>query len=172
MSLAADTRAAVRARPWLLSALRASVVNYAAAAESLDVDGDREAIATALRRFEADLPPIGAEARDVTVRMRSGVELVDDDSNADAERAAGVDALLSIGGATIVPTGGELTAITVDGEVDTRAVTAVVGRLAAENIVVDAAGVVGDRLVVVVPRSDGATALRTVEDAVTAVPTG
>ena len=48
MSLAAETRAAVRARPWLLEALRAGVVNYAAAAESLDVDGDTDSIATAL----------------------------------------------------------------------------------------------------------------------------
>ena len=77
MSLAAGRRAAVRARPWLLSALRAGVVNYAAAADSLDVDGDREAIATALRRFESDLSSMDTEMRDVTVRMRSGVELVD-----------------------------------------------------------------------------------------------
>ena len=173
MSLAAETRAAVRARPWLLSALRAGVVNYAAAAESLDVDGDREAVATALRRFEADLSPVDAETRDVTVRMRSGVELMHDDADDDAERAtaAGSDALLSVRGAKITPTGGGLTAITVDGEVDARALTAVVDRLDAESVVVDAAGVTGDRLVIVVPRSDGAAALRTVEDAVAAVPT-
>ena len=169
MSLAAETRAAVRERPWLLSALRAGVVNYAAAAESLSVDGDREAIATALRRFEADLSPMEAETRDVTVRMRSGVELVDDD--AERATAAGSDTVLSVGGAKITPTGGGLTAITVDGEVDARALTAVVDRLDAESIVVDAAGVTGDRLVIVVPRSDGAAALRTVEAAVAAVPT-
>jgi hypothetical protein len=169
MSLAAETRAAVRERPWLLSALRAGVVNYAAAAESLSVDGDREAIATALRRFEADLSPMEAETRDVTVRMRSGVELVDDD--AERATAAGSDTVLSVGGAKITPTGGGLTAITVDGEVDARALTAVVDRLDAESIVVDAAGITGDRLVIVVPRSDGAAALRTVEAAVAAVPT-
>ena len=174
MSLAADTRAAVRARPWLLSALRAGVVNYAAAADSLDVDGDREAIATALRRFEADLSSMDTEMRDVTVRMRSGVELVDTEPDGGAPNTVpgDADALLSAGGAAITPTGGGLTAITVDGEVDARALTAVVDRLAAENIVVDAVGTADDRLVVVVPQSDGATALRLVEDAVAAVPTG
>lgn len=168
MSLAAETRAAVRARPWLLSALRAGVVNYAAAAESLDIDGDREAIATALRRFEADLSSIETETRDVTVRMRSGVELVDGD--AEHATAGDANAVLSVGGAAISPTGGGLTAITVDGEVDAQALTAVVGRLTAENVVVDAAGIAGGHLVVVVPRSDGATALRLVEDALATVP--
>jgi len=164
MSLAAETRAAVRARPWLLSALRAGVVNYAAAADSLDVEGDREAIATALRRFEADLSPTGAEARDVTVRMRSGVGLIDREEGGDAGRADG-DPLLSVGG------DGELTAITAHGDVDARALSTVVDRLDADTVVVDAAGVAGDRLVVAVPRSDGPNALRTVEEALAAVPT-
>jgi len=164
MSLAAETRAAVRARPWLLSALRAGVVNYAAAADSLDVEGDREAIATALRRFEADLSPTGAEARDVTVRMRSGVGLIDREEGGDAGRADG-DPLLPVGG------DGELTAITAHGDVDARALSTVIDRLDADTVVVDAAGVAGDRLVVAVPRSDGPNALRTVEEALAAVPT-
>ena len=164
MSLAAETRAAVRARPWLVSALRAGVVNYAAAADSLDVDGDREAIATALRRFEADLSPSGTEARDVTVRMRSGVGPIDREADGDAGPAGG-DPLLSVGG------DGTLTAITADGDVGARALSTVVDRLDADNVVVDAAGVAGDRLVVAVPRSDGPNALRTVEEALAAVPT-
>ena len=69
-------------------------------------------------------------------------------------------------------TGGRLTAIVVDGDVDPRALSTAVDRLDAENVVVDAAGVVGDRLVVVVPRSDGANALRLVEAALAAVPSG
>jgi hypothetical protein len=106
--------------------------------------------------------------------MRSGVELVDTepDDGADDTAPGDADALLSAGGAAITPTGGGLTAITVNGEVDTRALTAVVDRLHAENIVVDAAGIAGGQLVVVVPRSDGATALRLVEDAVATVPMG
>ena len=168
MSLAAETRAAVRARPWLLSALRAGVVNYAAAADSLDVEGDREAIATALRRFEADLSPTGAEARDVTVRMRSGVGLIDREEGGDAGRADG-DPLLSVGG-DAVGGDGKLTAITAHGDVDARALSTVVDRLDADTVVVDAAGVAGDRLVVAVPRSDGPNALRTVEEALAAVP--
>ncbi|MDX1748043.1 MAG: hypothetical protein R3324_19085, partial [Halobacteriales archaeon] len=57
MSLAEDTRQAVRRRPWLLTALQAGVVNYAAAARSLDIGADLDAVATALRRFAERLPP-------------------------------------------------------------------------------------------------------------------
>jgi hypothetical protein len=180
MSLAAETRAAVRARPWLLRALRAGVVNYTAAAESLDVAGDRDAIATALRRFEDDLPDGDAEARDVTVRMRSGVGLAgtdvrsesgDDDGGTTEADDAAADSLVSVDGEHILQGGGQLTAILADGDVDAAALSAVVDRLGAENIVVDAAGVAGDALVVVVPRSDGANALRVVEAALAAVPT-
>jgi hypothetical protein len=172
MSLAAETRAAVRARPWLLDALRAGVVNYAAAAASLDVEGDRDAIATALRRFEDDLPDVDDDdARDVTVRMRSGVGLVGPDGDAaegetEDDAAGSDDSLLSVDGERIRRGGGRLTAIVADGDVDARALSAAVDRLAAENVVVDAAGVAGDRLVVVVPRADGANALRFVESAV------
>ncbi|WP_049984849.1 DUF7523 family protein [Halobellus rufus] len=174
MSLAAETRAAVRARPWLLRALRAGVVNYAAAAESLDVDGDTDSVATALRRFADDLPEPDATTRDVTVRMRSGVGLagVDvehGDSKASPETEA--ETLLSVGESAIVTADGSLTAIVVNGEVDPSALSTVVDRLAAENVVVDAAGVAGGELVVVVPRRDGANALRHVESALEAVPT-
>ena len=170
MSLAAETRAAVRARPWLLDALRAGVVNYAAAAESLDVDGDPDAVATALRRFEEDLPGAGnADTRRVTVRMRSGVGLADAGNGPDGGGDDGAaDPLLSVGGERILRGGGRLTAIVADGDVDAGALSAVVDRLDAENVVVDAAGVAGDRLAVVVPGSDGANALRLVEDALAA----
>lgn len=172
MSLAAETRAAVRARPWLLDALRSGVVNYAAAAASLNVEGDRDAIATALRRFEDDLPDVDDDARDVTVRMRSGVGVV----GADVEDEVGdgdepEPPLLAVGGERIRHGGGRLTAIVADGDIDAGALSATVDRLAAENVVVDAAGVAGDRLVVVVPRADGANALRLVEAALAAVPT-
>ena len=55
MSLASETRDAVRARPFLYDALRAGVVNYTAAARELDVDGEVDAVATALRRFAEEL---------------------------------------------------------------------------------------------------------------------
>jgi len=188
MSLAAETRAAIRARPWLLRALRAGVVNYAAAAESLDVDGDAESIATALRRFAGDLSDAETEYRDVVVRMRSGVGLAgvdviddvdaedddaegDDDAGGNGDDADAPDVLLAVGDDAIVTRDENLTAVVVDGEVDPRALAAVVDRLAAENVVVDAAGVAGEALVVVVPRSDGPNALRLVEDALASVPT-
>lgn len=175
MSLAAETRAAVRARPWLLRALRAGTVNYAAAAESLDVDGDTDSIATALRRFEADIDPLDADARDATVRMRSGVGLAGadvftDDGDGSDNGLDDTDVLLAVGEEAIVTADGSLTAILAEGDVDAAALAAVVDRLRAENVLVDAAGLAGETLVVVVPRSEGANALRTVESTLESVP--
>ncbi|PSQ55313.1 hypothetical protein BRD22_09550 [Halobacteriales archaeon SW_8_68_21] len=81
MSLAAETREAVRARPFLRDALRAGVVNHSAAATWLaerdGLDGDPDAIAAALRRFREDLPGYETEERDASVSMRSGVAVVE-----------------------------------------------------------------------------------------------
>lgn len=205
MSLAAETREAVRQRPFLLDALRAGVVNYTAAAEFLDLDGDAESIATALRRYAADLPAHATDARDTRVTMQSGVGLqrsasttppADDDgpvssSNdagpagiagsagtagpADAERGGDstVDEtapLLSVAGTAVVPDAGSLTAVLATGEVDAAALAAVLDRLRIADVSVDAAGVAGDTLLVVVPRRAGAKTVRLVEAAVDAVP--
>ena len=79
MSLAEDTREAVRRRPFLLAALRAGVVNYTAAARSLadEVKGDPESIATALRRFAGSLPEWETDARNARVSMQSGLGTVE-----------------------------------------------------------------------------------------------
>ncbi|WP_411963043.1 hypothetical protein [Haloferax sp. YSMS24] len=156
MSLAADARDAVRERPFLLASLRAGVVNYAAAAASLDL-GDDDAVAAALRRFADDLPELEAETRDVTVTMRSGVGLVGED----IDESAG-EPVLSVAGVELGG-GGPLTAIIAEGEVSPAFLGAIVSRLDTESIVVDAAGVAGDTLAVVVPRRQGAAALRVVE---------
>jgi hypothetical protein len=165
MSLAAETRAAVRARPFLLEALRAGVVNYAAAAESLDVDGDTDSVATALRRFAEDLSDPAVESRAATVRMRSGVGLAGTDVEADADD----ERVLTVGGVELVAADGPLTAVVASGDVDTNALSSVLGRLHAENILVDAASVADDELAVVVPRRQGANALRHVEAALESV---
>jgi hypothetical protein len=195
MSVAADTREAVRDRPFLRAALRAGVVNYAAAADFLDVDADREAVAAALRRYAADLPDYGTDDRDVTVRMRRGVRLVGDgsddagvadDAAAEADDAGGEDdpptdaepvvrandqVVVSDGDQVVVSDGGQLTAVVAKGEVDAAALHGVLGQLDAADVYVDAAGVAGGELVVVVTSRDGAAALRVVEEALDAVPT-
>lgn len=160
MSLAAETRDAVRERPYLLSALRAGVVNYTAAADSLDVEGDTDSVATALRRFADDLPDLTTDRRDATVRMRSGVGLAGEDVDASPDD----DRVVTVGGVEMVAADGPMTALVATGDVDARALSAVVDRLAAEDVLVDAAGVADDELAVVVPRRQGATALRLVED--------
>ena len=170
MSLAADTREAVRARPFLLDALRAGVVNYAAAAAWLTstagLDGDEEAVAAALRRFRDDLPAYAAAAHAASVSMRSGVGVVDGPP-ATPEDA---DVLLRVGTAAVTDAGDD-TALLVTGDVGARTLAAVLDALIAVDVSVAAAGVAGDTLLVVVSRRDGATALRTVEATLERVPT-
>lgn len=160
MSLAADTREAVRERPFLLAALRAGVVNYRAAADFLGLEGDPESVATALRRFADDLPAYRFEDRKVRVRMEGGVGLVEDSE----------EALLTVGGTGLTADGGSLTAVVVAGEVDPVGLSRVLDRLHAEEVAVEAAGVAEGTLLVAVPRRRGARALRVVEDAVASVP--
>lgn len=144
-----------------MAALRAGVCNYAAAARFLDVAEDTDAVSTALRRFEADLPEFATEARDARVTMESGVGL-------GGEGAP----LLSAGGTDVVPNAGSLTAVLAAGEVDAAALGAVLDALSLAEVSVAAAGAADGSLVVVVPRRAGADALRTVEAALDAVPAG
>lgn len=173
MSLAADTREAARARPFVLDALRAGVLNHSAAAawlaDEADLgggDADTDAIATALRRFRGDLPAYATAERAASVSMRSGVGVVEGERDA----ADDGDPLLGVGGAAVVPEGRD-TAVLATGDVDAGALATVLRRLDAADVDVEAAGVAGDALVVVVGRRDGATAVRVAEDALAAVPT-
>jgi len=95
--------------------------------------------------------------------MRSGVGVVDGDSLEDA------DPLLRVGGAAVVPEGRD-TAILATGTVDAAALAAVLRRLAAADVAVEAAGVAGETLVVVVGRRDGAIAVRIAEASLAVVP--
>ncbi|WP_101296681.1 DUF7523 family protein [Halegenticoccus soli] len=164
-SLAAETREAVRERPFLLRALRAGVVNYAAAAEFLDLDGETEAVSTALRRFADDLPPYAADDRAARVTMKSGVGKTDDPD----------EALFFVGDRGFAPDAGRETAVLATGAVDPAALAAVLGRLEANDVAVAAAGVTAagetdGSLAVIVSRRDGAAAVRAVEAALAAVP--
>jgi hypothetical protein len=160
MSIAERTRRTVRERPFLLEALRAGVVNYRAAAASLDMDASEEAVAAALRRFAADLSERAPTARDARVTVERGVGI-----DSDTEGTP-----LAVGGHGVVPGGGSKTALVATGDVDARALATVLGRLDAVGIGVAAAGVAGDRLVVVVDGRGGGRALRVVEAALDAVP--
>lgn len=157
MSLAADTRAAVRESPLLIEALRAGVVNYAAAARTIDVDGDPDAVTAALRRFAADLDAREPDAREVRVTMHAGLERAD-------------EGMLVVGGTGFVDSDGKLTGVMATGDVDAAAMEHVLGVLRIHEITVHAAGLADDTLVFVVDRRDGAAALRRVEGALEAVP--
>ena len=188
MSLAADTREAVRNRPVLYDALCAGIVNYTAAAESLDVDGDTDAIATALRRFgqslaaEDDESSTGAAANEladgtVTVRMRSGLDRVAAESLVVAVDGRGLSPTQSTHGEKTQPdqpaetelTGdsgtGRLTAIEARGSLSPTALAPVIRRLRIADVSVLAAAADADALVVVVPQRAGVRALRTAERA-------
>lgn len=166
-SLAARTREAVRERPFLHEALRAGVVNYTAAARLLDVDGEVDAIATALGRYAEDLDARNPPPDDVRVSMRSGIAAVEAGAGSDDgdDGAASVDPLLAVGDRTFAADGGSLTAVVASGDVSADALRRVLGRLATADVEVAAAGVGADALVVVVERRVGADALRAVESA-------
>lgn len=154
-SLAERTREAVDARSFLRTALAAGVVNYAAAARLLDIEGEQDAVATALRRYADDLD-YAEEDADARVRMESGL----------GESESG---LLAVNGTAYESGAGSLTGIVATGEVRPRALAAVLGRLDAADIDPEAAGVVDGALFVVVSRRDGPNALRAVEGALDAV---
>ncbi|PHQ39693.1 hypothetical protein DJ69_04850 [Halorubrum persicum] len=180
MSLAAETREAARARPFVLDALRAGVLNHSAAAAWLvdeaglggdgDGDADTDAIATALRRFREELPDYATADRAASVSMQSGVGIAEVEAEAEDAAVTEGDPLLRVGGAAVVPEGRD-TALLATGAVDAAALAAVLRRLAAAGVAVEAAGVAGGTLVVVVGRRDGATAVRAAEAALAAVPT-
>jgi hypothetical protein len=155
VTLAADTRRAVRRHPFLFDALRAGVLNYSAAARFLDIDGDTDAIVAALRRYAEDLPdPDSGDG--AAVSMRSGFGRVD------AADATAADALVVVGDTALAPDTGSLTAL-VASTGDTRALERALGCLRAVDVAVEAAAVGDDALVVVVGRRDGPDALRAVE---------
>lgn len=156
-SLAARTREAVREEPFLYDALRAGVVNYTAAARTLDIDGETDAIATALRRYADELAEFRPPRGDVRVSMRSGVGPAEDG-----------DALLTVGDRAFADDGGGYTAIVGTGATNASVLRRVLGTLAAADVDVTAAGVSEEALVVVVERRVGADALRAVEAAVDA----
>jgi hypothetical protein len=165
MTLAADTRRAVRRNPFVFEALRAGVLNYTAAARFLDV-GDIDPVAAALRRYAEELPAHEHTVRSVRVTMQSGLGAVETD-----EMEGESNGLLTVGGRALVPDAGSLTGVLATGEVDARALAHVLDRLAVEGIEVAAAGVAGDALVVAADRRAGPDAVRTVEDALAGVPT-
>ncbi len=162
MSLAAETRRAVRDRPFLLYGLRAGVVNFTAAARVLDVEGDVDAVATALSRYADELPDYGTAPVESRVRMESRIGPVEEPA----------DAVLAVGGVALGPGNGTRTAVLATGDVGARALEAALARLSVADVPVVAAGVGGGTMAIVVERLDGADALRAVERALEAVPTG
>lgn len=154
MSIAAETRAAVRSHPFLYDALRTGVLNYTATARFLDI-GETETVTAALRRYADELDDYDQAANDPNTRieMRSGLGRVDDE-----------DGFLSIGDSAYGD-GGSLTGIIATGEVSPPVLAAVLDRLRIEGIDVETAAIDGKTLVVLVDRRDGPTALRLVEAA-------
>ncbi|MCT9096837.1 hypothetical protein [Haloarchaeobius sp. HME9146] len=162
MTLARETRDAADEHPFLLSALRAGVVNYSAAARFLAVDGEAEAVATALRRYADALPEFETGSRDVRVTMQSGIGPVPE--------AADDEPLLRVSEQGYGKTaGGESTAILATGAVDAAFCQQALGQLETDDVGVSALGFDGGALVVLVGRREAANALRAVEAAAEAV---
>lgn len=166
MTLAARTRTAAAEHPFLVDALRAGVVNCAAAARFVDVDGDPEAVATALRRYGEALPAYEPGDRSVRVTMQRGLGRVDGADDAD-----GTEPLLRVNDVGYGPTdAGDRTAVLATGAVDAALAAAALDRLALADVTVHAMGFDDDALVALVGRRAGADAIRAVEAAADAVP--
>jgi len=157
MTKAATTRDAIDDHPFLRQALSAGVVNHAAAARFLDVDGDEEAVATAIRRYGEELSNFDAGERAATVSMESGL-------------GPSEDGLLVVSGHGYAPGEGCLTALLANGDVDSRALSFALDRLHAADVEPVAAGGAEGALALLVERRDAADALRVVEDALESVP--
>ena len=155
MSRAAETRRAANDHPFLVDGLRAGVVNFTAAARFLDIDGDIDAVATALRRYAEELPEYEPTTRDARVTMSSGIGPVDSLE----------DAILTVGATSLGEANGEWTAIVTTGSVDTATLRHTLGALEIADISVHTAGVGEETMAIVVDRLDGANALRCVEGA-------
>jgi len=152
MSLAADTREAVRAHPFVYEGLRAGILNYSAAARYLDV-GDTDTVVAALRRYAEELPEPADDDRDLRVTMHSGVGPVEKPD----------EALLVVSDTALAADGGDATAVVATGDVDPDLLGTVLGQCSAADVTVDAAGVGADALVLVVGRRDGPDAVRLLE---------
>lgn len=150
MSMAAETRRAVRKHPFLYEALRAGVVNYSAAARYLGL-GDEDAVVAALRRYATELPDPSNETDEIRVTMHSGVGPTDGDP------------MLVVGDTALGADGGDATAVVANGDIDASVLRRALGRLAAEDIDVEAAGVTEGSMTLVVGRRDGPDAVRAVE---------
>ncbi|WP_254862639.1 DUF7523 family protein [Halovivax gelatinilyticus] len=156
MSLAAETRDAVDEFPFLVDALRADICNYTAVARFLDIDGEVDAVSTALRRYAAELPEIHLTSRDVRVTMQSGIETIEDPD----------DALVRVGDQCLGTGSGDSTAILATGDVDAASFGSVLDGCRLADVAVSAAAFIeGSSSVVVVDRRDGANALRVTERA-------
>lgn len=144
-SIAAETRRAVDHTPFLRQALRAGIVNFTEAARQLDVPGETEAVASALRRYAAELPPLEANARNIRVRMERGV---------DPNR-------VTVSGQS--PATADLTAIVLDGDIAPGLFGRVLSSFASTGVTVHGAGLIDKSGIVLVNRGEGSQALRLVE---------
>lgn len=152
MSLAAEARMAVRKDPFLFDALRAGVVNYAALARDLDIDGEQDAISAALRRFAEELESPASVERSVRVRIEAGLERVESDP------------LISVDDIGYASGNGELTGVIVIGDVDVGILERAIGLCRTHGLDVESAAVASDTLILVLDRRDGPQALRVLED--------
>lgn len=161
MSLAAETRRAVGEHPFLVSGLRAGVINVTAAARFLDIDGEVDAIAAALRRYADDLPPYASMGYDARITMHRGIGPTDADD----------DPILVVGSTALGKSNGDSTALLVTGSVDAWALSAILDRFEIDNIEPSAVGLGGETIAIVVSGHDSANALRAIEGVLSEVPT-
>lgn len=153
MSLASRARSEVDRYPFLRRGLQAGVINYTAAARFLDIDGDIDAVATALRRYANELDDPRFSDRTVAIRMQSGVDL----------RTETDDRLLVVDDVGVESDGGPYTAISVSGAIEIDRYRRALAILDAEGIETVASGISDETMVVITPNQQAARAVDVIE---------
>jgi hypothetical protein len=106
--------------------------------------------------------------------MHHGVDIVSDTHDmVQKQGEASVDILLRLNNEFIITADGQLSAIIVDTVPDMTisGFTTAIERVQMEDINIKAAGTLQDMFIVIVPRRKGASALRSIEAALTVIPT-
>lgn len=95
MSLAEQTRQAVDRDPVLYAALGRDLINYTAAAQTLDLPGSQTAVVDALRRYAQAIEPPATEQPRIRL-FRSGVPPAEDIPEVATEQIDGESAVVSL----------------------------------------------------------------------------
>ncbi len=134
------------------------MVNYRAVARAIDVSGDVDAVATAIRRYAEELAPVAEDSDPPTIRIERPVRIT---------TAPDATGLLSVGDTTVQSgTDGAAAALLVSRghAYPPRQLAADILALETNDLTPQAVGLGQTTAVIVVAQTDGPDAIRVLED--------